>query len=375
MSCRCTINTLNLFIRNVAHVDLPSIPRRSPRLFQPCATRSLTPRGHFSLSNRAYSSDAAPKVEDSAEAKSIESRDSDAVAEFSLDALDSILAETKLGGHEDGEGPAGEAKKDMHVTHDYETPLKELFKDDSGTLTRKNDTISLTPDQKLEPSRKERWVLGRNGSKVEVRKTKTDNGEFTLHYSARPSKRVTAPTVSYGVKVKEPVFEDRRERWMIEKQAIKEKYPEGYMPMKRLSPDAIAGIRALNAQQPDYYTVQMLSKEFEVTPEAIIRILRTKWRPNPDEETDRQRRWHNRGKAVWQRLADMGAKPPRQWRELGIGNGKPEWLLRRQGKLEKYVPPPLPALVTTARRREQKEQKNMYGDDEETEPSLGDKIL
>jgi hypothetical protein len=119
----------------------------------------------------------------------------------------------------------------------------------------------------------------------------------------------------------------------------------------------------------------MLSKEFEVTPEAIIRILRTKWRPNADEETDRQRRWHNRGKAVWQRLADMGAKPPRQWRELGIGNGKPEWLLRRQGKLEKYVPPPLPALVTTARRREQKEQKNMYGDDEETEPSLGDKIL
>lgn len=376
MTCRCTVNSLNLFVRNVAHVDLPSASRSSHFPLRTASTRKLVPglcNGRTPASSRANSSEAAPNIKLDADAKATRPNPSNAIAELSLDALDAILAETKLGHNENLERPAtAEAKTGARGTHEYESPLKELLGDVPRNVAWKKDAIGL-PGQRSEPAGKPaRWASGRNGSQVKVRRNKSDSTGFTLHYSAPPSESVTAPIESHGVADKKPIFEDRRERWMIEKEAAKRKYPDGYKPMKRLSPDAIVGIRALHAQQPDYYTVPMLSKEFEVTPEAIIRILRSKWRPSPEEETDRQRRWHRRGQAVWQRWADMGTKPPKQWRELGIGNGKPEWLLRKQGK---YVPPPLPALITTSRRGEQPQQESLDVDEEELESNLDDRIL
>ncbi|KAB8294887.1 hypothetical protein EYC80_006847 [Monilinia laxa] len=120
----------------------------------------------------------------------------------------------------------------------------------------------------------------------------------------------------------------KRETWMKQKAALKEKFPEGWKPMKRLSPEAQAGIRALHAQYPEQYTTAALADHFQVSPEAIRRILRTKWVPTPEEEADRERRWFQRGKSVWNRYAELGVKPPKRWREEGIGRGKPEWKKR-----------------------------------------------
>ncbi|RAL66065.1 hypothetical protein DID88_005725 [Monilinia fructigena] len=92
--------------------------------------------------------------------------------------------------------------------------------------------------------------------------------------------------------VKDDWTPPKRETWMEQKAALKEKFPEGWKPMKRLSPEAQAGIRALHAQYPE-------------------QILRTKWVPTPEEEADRERRWFQRGKSVWNRYAELGVKPPR----------------------------------------------------------------
>lgn len=126
--------------------------------------------------------------------------------------------------------------------------------------------------------------------------------------------------------------QERRERmkqrklekphWAIQKEALKEKFPEGWRPRKRLSPDALNGIRALNQQFPDVYNAESLSQKFEMSPEAIRRILRSKWQPKADEEEDRMRRWRNRGISIWERYAAMGINPPKQWREAGVGASK-----------------------------------------------------
>ncbi|KAJ2970894.1 hypothetical protein NUW58_g9562 [Xylaria curta] len=97
----------------------------------------------------------------------------------------------------------------------------------------------------------------------------------------------------------EKVRPAEREDWQIQKKALKEKFPEGWQPRKRLSPDALDGIRALHAQFPEQYTTEALAKHFEVSAEAIRRILKSKWTPSPDEETRRQERWFNRGKNIW----------------------------------------------------------------------------
>ncbi|KAF3070918.1 Required for respiratory growth protein 9, mitochondrial [Daldinia childiae] len=116
----------------------------------------------------------------------------------------------------------------------------------------------------------------------------------------------------------------KKEPWKIQKEILKEKFPEGWQPRKRLSPDALEGIRALHAQFPEDYTTEVLANKFMVSPEAIRRILRTKWMPTPEEEIDRQQRWFNRGKNIWSQMAALGKKPPRKWRREGIVRD-PSW--------------------------------------------------
>lgn len=107
--------------------------------------------------------------------------------------------------------------------------------------------------------------------------------------------------------------------WAIQKEALKKKFPDGWRPHKRLSPDALNGIRALNQQFPDMFTTAVLAQKFEVSPEAIRRILRTKWAPRTEEEdADRHRRWKKRGEAIWEKYAELGKKPPKKWRDAGI---------------------------------------------------------
>jgi hypothetical protein len=212
-----------------------------------------------------------------------------------------------------------------------------------------------------------------------LRKTKVEDTGFQIHYSSSPAQvppRESTP--SPQSKPKSPAHTKEaeewtppaREHWQIDKAALKQKFPEGWKPLKRLSPDALAGIRALHAQDPAQYTTSLLASSFKISPEAIRRILKSKWSPSSEEEDDRQRRWFNRGKAVYTRHAEMGQKPPKKWRDLGIGKGRPEWMVRKRERREmEKERPPLPALVTTARKREAK-----YGA-RGTEESVEDRIL
>ena len=116
------------------------------------------------------------------------------------------------------------------------------------------------------------------------------------------------------------VFDREREPWQIQKSALTDKFgSSGWSPRKRLSPDALEGIRALHAQYPEKYTTPELAQQFEVSPEAIRRILKSKWRPSDAEETDRRRRWDKRGVAIWSQMVETGVKPPRKWRQMGVG--------------------------------------------------------
>ncbi|PSR90561.1 hypothetical protein BD289DRAFT_430784 [Coniella lustricola] len=126
--------------------------------------------------------------------------------------------------------------------------------------------------------------------------------------------------------------------WALQKEALKKKFPDGWAPRKRLSPDALSGIRALHQQFPDMFSTAALAEKFEVSPEVIRRILRSRWEPTAEEEEDRQRRWANRGTAIWNRYSELGMKPPKKWRDAGIA-------LRPWGGLgswsnESRAPPP-----------------------------------
>jgi hypothetical protein len=95
----------------------------------------------------------------------------------------------------------------------------------------------------------------------------------------------------------------------VQKAALKEKFAGGWNPPKKLSPDALDGIRHLHAKAPEQFTTSVLAQEFEVSPEAIRRILKSKWRPSEDEMESRRKRWENRHDRIWSRMAELGLRP------------------------------------------------------------------
>ncbi len=169
-------------------------------------------------------------------------------------------------------------------------------------------------------------------SKKQVDESKTTEGR-----SRGPGSRSKKPDTK-----EEEGEQEKPERlpWQLEKEAVKRKLGgEEWRPFKRLSPDALEGIRALHAQSPTQFTTPVLAKQFEVSPEVIRRILKGKWRPNPEEEEARRLRWSRRGERIWKTLAAKGVRPPKKWRELGIGGappgGVPKWKAYRKSPVKR----------------------------------------
>ena len=113
--------------------------------------------------------------------------------------------------------------------------------------------------------------------------------------------------------------EPKREQWQIRKDALKGKFGEaGWKPRKKLSPDALDGIRMLHAHDPEKNSTAALAAHYQISPEAIRRILKSKWRPTATEHMDRSERWERRGERIWTDLANGGFQPPKKWRMKGI---------------------------------------------------------
>lgn len=126
-----------------------------------------------------------------------------------------------------------------------------------------------------------------------------------------------------------------KEEWQIQKAALKKKFgDQPWNPRKRISPDAIAGVKSLHASDPATYSTERLSQYFQISPDAVRRILKSSWQPNEEEVVHRRERWERRGERKWSELAAEGVKPPRKWRERGIGTedmdeGQPKTRWRR----------------------------------------------
>lgn len=367
MHCCCRSSTLSLFIRSVAQIDLSATSAAAGKLqkpsFKPSSTtrqfRTQYPSPRFYSASTTGSNDLPASI--SAEIRYNDSSapraatDKSAIVEISMDAIDALLAEAETAtpsacdDHPEPE-PRGKFRA---IELDKREPEEEedMYKEDDGYASPLKTLLKTTPQKKARPA---------DAPRVASRSIfREPDSKF---YTNGPSAVAKASKEEWVPPSKEP--------WMIAKEALKKKFPDGYQPLKRLSPDAIAGIKALHAQMPEKYTTRVLSQEFEVSPESIRRILKSKWQPDAEEESDRARRWFSRGEKVWSRYAELGVKPPKKWRDRGIGNGKPEWMKKRNEKFT-YEVPPLPALITTAT----KPTKQRSGDSADDFGSLADKIL
>ena len=195
----------------------------------------------------------------------------------------------------------------------------QLSESESGSATARQRTKESRADHDVHNADRARTRTTRLNRRNESGSSDRSNDPRGKAHASSSDDKPQAPSTS--PKTREP--------WQVQKEALQKKFgDQKWKPRRRLSPDAMEGIRALHAQYPEQYPTPVLAKQFEVSPEVIRRILKSKWRPSEEEMTKRAERWLKRGQKIWTQNAEKGVKPPRKWREMGIGLQEHE---RRRG--------------------------------------------
>ncbi|KAK1754602.1 hypothetical protein QBC47DRAFT_384409 [Echria macrotheca] len=303
MSCSCRTAALGIFLRNIAHGQLPvAASGRFARYQIPLGHLARLPRNASALTSPAYRSLHTTNVRHDGSAPQA------IISEQAEHGRDEPVADAEATS-EDADSISG---ADIAA---WSAPKKPRARGRPRKETKEDATAK----------KKGRWR----------EKKESHNGSSSTAEAAKPADHTTKKRPSLIERLTEERALGRDvESWKIQKAALKEKFPEGWKPRKKLSPDALAGIRALHAEFPNEYTTEVLAQKFEVSAEAIRRILKSRWTPNPDEEIKRQERWFNRGKSVYARWAEMGIKPPRKWREAGVTRD-PFWNERKKVRSQK----------------------------------------
>ncbi|RDB29734.1 Required for respiratory growth protein 9, mitochondrial [Hypsizygus marmoreus] len=63
------------------------------------------------------------------------------------------------------------------------------------------------------------------------------------------------------------------------REAIRKNFPEGWAPPRKLSREAMEGVRQMHRFDPEKFSTPVLAEKFKVSPEAVRRILKSKWEP------------------------------------------------------------------------------------------------
>ena len=106
-------------------------------------------------------------------------------------------------------------------------------------------------------------------------------------------------------------------RWAKHRASMKAKFPDGWAPPHKLSRAAMDGLRALHAHDPDTFPTPVLAEKFRISPEAVRRILRSKWEPSKEQRDrllERERRFRQNR-----------ARPKSSAAEHGVGPEESKW--------------------------------------------------
>ncbi|KAG8163963.1 hypothetical protein KVR01_005881 [Diaporthe batatas] len=263
-----------------------------------------------------YSQQSVPSLSSESQGHSEEKPDKDQQSRTSTEELKTSTEELKTSTEESTEQPK-KIKKLREKKRQKRAEMRaERSEEQASKVKDKEERVDNSPEEP-KTSAEESTEQPKKNKKLREKK-RPNRAEKWAEEGTERSEHQAA-------KVKDKKErDDNRPMWLKQKEALKKKFPEGWRPPKRLSPDALDGIRVLHRQFPDMYTTAALAEKFEVSPEAIRRILKAKWEPSAEEEESRQTRWFKRGVSVWQRYAELGMRPPKKWLEAGVQAGYEE---------------------------------------------------
>ena len=69
------------------------------------------------------------------------------------------------------------------------------------------------------------------------------------------------------------------------RETLRKAFPAGWAPPKKLSREAMDALRQLHRIDPHQFTTALLADRFRISPEAVRRILKSKWEPPIERRT------------------------------------------------------------------------------------------
>ncbi|KAH8705687.1 hypothetical protein BGW36DRAFT_368014 [Talaromyces proteolyticus] len=173
-----------------------------------------------------------------------------------------------------------------------------------GEINDQDDdfVLDLSPP-KVEVSKQEKAKQEKNTQKKSKKlKDSTAGGRIKTSKAIKSGGKNTDEAQSRKLKPKD---------WQIQKAALEEKFQEGWRPLKKLSPDTLDTIRHLHSTKPDEWTTPALAEHYKVSPEAIRRILKSRWQPSEETRNKRQENWRKRHDRIWSQMEEIGLRRPR----------------------------------------------------------------
>ncbi|KAF8581332.1 hypothetical protein K439DRAFT_1392804 [Ramaria rubella] len=74
--------------------------------------------------------------------------------------------------------------------------------------------------------------------------------------------------------------------WAQHRVALRKAFPGGWCPPRKISRDAMDSLRMLHRHSPETFTTPVLAQRFKVSPEAVRRILRSRWVPSKERKDE-----------------------------------------------------------------------------------------
>ncbi|KAH9456257.1 hypothetical protein MJO28_006299 [Puccinia striiformis f. sp. tritici] len=80
--------------------------------------------------------------------------------------------------------------------------------------------------------------------------------------------------------------DEDKPQWLIHKEALRRNFPDGWNPPKKISRPSMSLLKTLHRTDPEQFSLTILSQKFKISPEAVRRILRSKWEPDTEKIED-----------------------------------------------------------------------------------------
>lgn len=112
------------------------------------------------------------------------------------------------------------------------------------------------------------------------------------------------------------------EEFLKHRKVMKERFPDGWNPPRKLSREAMDGLRALHAHDPETFNTPALAEKFRISPEAVRRILKSKWLPKPEQRAKLLEKERRRKEEFKTKRIEREKEKELEWREAKARLGR-----------------------------------------------------